>query len=108
MSGTYRSAWVAKNEFPEADIRVVDSRTIAGGLGSIVLQSLFWVKAGWDADRIVSGIISMASRERAFFLVDTLEYLEKGGRIGGAAALFGTMIADQTHPDHSRWQGRDL
>jgi len=92
MSGTYRSAWVAKNEFPEGDIRVVDSRTIAGGLGSIVLQSLFWVKAGWNADQIVSGIISMALRERAFFLVDTLEYLEKGGRIGGAAALFGTMM----------------
>jgi DegV family protein with EDD domain len=92
MSGTYRSAWVAKNEFPGADIRVVDSRTIAGGLGSIILQSLFWVKAGWDADQIVAGINSMASRERAFFLVDTLDYLQKGGRIGGAAALFGKVF----------------
>jgi DegV family protein with EDD domain len=92
MSGTYRSAWVAKQEFPTADIRVVDSRTVAGGLGSIVLQALFWVKAGWDADRIVTGINSMASRERCFFLVDTLEYLQKGGRIGGAAALFGTIL----------------
>jgi DegV family protein with EDD domain len=92
MSGTYRSAWVAKNEFPEADIRVVDSRTIAGGLGSIILQSLFWVKAGWDADRIVSGIHSMAARERCFFLIDTLEYLQKGGRIGGAAAFVGTLM----------------
>jgi DegV family protein with EDD domain len=92
MSGTYRSAWVAKNEFPNADIRLVDSRTIAGGLGSIILQTLYWVKAGWDADRIVAGINSMAARERCFFLVDTLEYLQKGGRIGGAAALFGTVL----------------
>ena len=92
MSGTYRSAWVAKQEFPDADIRVVDSRTIAGGLGSIILQSLYWVKAGWDADQVVTGILSMAARERSFFLVDTLEYLQKGGRIGGASALFGTVL----------------
>jgi DegV family protein with EDD domain len=92
MSGTYRSAWVAKNEFPNTDIRVVDSRTLAGGLGSMILQALYWAKAGWDADRIVAGINSMSARERCFFLVDTLEYLQKGGRIGGAAALFGTIL----------------
>jgi DegV family protein with EDD domain len=92
MSGTYRAAWVARQEFPKADIRVVDSRTVGGGLGSIVLQALIWVKAGWDADRVVAGINSMASRERFFLMVDTLEYLHKGGRIGGAATLFGTLM----------------
>jgi DegV family protein with EDD domain len=92
MNGTYRSAWVARNEFPSADIRIVDSRTIAGGLGSIILQSLYWVKAGWDADRIVAGITSMAARERCFFMVDTLEYLEKGGRMGAPEALVGKVL----------------
>ena len=92
MSGTYRAAWVAKQEFPQADIRVIDTRTIAGGLGSIVLQALAWVKAGWDADRIEQGINAMIGRERVYFLVDTLEYLQKGGRIGGAAALVGTVL----------------
>jgi len=92
MSGTYRAAWVAKQDFPDADIRVIDTRTLAGGLGSIVLQALAWVKAGWDADRIEQGIQAMIGRERVFFLVDTLEYLQKGGRIGGAAALVGTVL----------------
>jgi DegV family protein with EDD domain len=92
MSGTFRAAWVAKQEFPNADIRVIDTRTIAGGLGSIVLQALAWVKAGWDADRIEQGIKNMIGRERVYFLVDTLEYLQKGGRIGGAAALVGTVL----------------
>ena len=72
--------------------RVVDSRTVAGGLGSMVLQALYWVKAGWDADRIVAGLNSMAQRERMFFLVDTLTYMQKGGRIGGAAALVGNIM----------------
>ena len=92
MSGTFRAAWVAKQEFPKADIRVIDTRTVAGGLGSIVLQALAWVKAGWDADQVEQGINSMIGRERVYFLVDTLEYLQKGGRIGGAAALLGTML----------------
>jgi len=92
MSGTFRAATVAKHEFPDADIRVVDTRTIAGGLGSIVLQALYWVKADWDADRIIAGINSMAQRGRVFFLVDTLEYLQKGGRIGNASALIGTVL----------------
>ena len=92
MSGTFRAAWVAKQEFPKADIRVIDTRTIAGGLGSIVLQALDWIKAGWDADRVEQGINAMIGRERVYFLVDTLEYLQKGGRIGGAAALVGTVL----------------
>ncbi|MGA9397665.1 MAG: DegV family protein [Anaerolineaceae bacterium] len=92
ISGTYRAAWVAKQDFPDADIRVVDTRSVAGGLGSMVMQALAWVKAGWEADRIVAGISSMAERNRTYFLVDTLEYLQKGGRIGGASALIGTVL----------------
>ncbi len=92
LSGTYRAAWVARQDFPDADIRVVDSHILAGGLGSIVIQALAWVKDGWDADRIVAGIDEMAARNRTYFLVDTLEYLQKGGRIGNAAALIGTVL----------------
>lgn len=93
ISGTYRAAWVAKQEFPNADIRVIDTQTISGALGSIVLQALFWVKQGWDADHIAAGVVGMAARDRTFILVDTLEYLRKGGRMGGAAALLGTFMS---------------
>jgi DegV family protein with EDD domain len=93
ISGTYRAAWVAKQEFPNADIRVIDTQTISGALGSIVLQALFWVKQGWDADQIAAGVAAMAARDRTFILVDTLEYLRKGGRMGGAAALLGTFMS---------------
>lgn len=92
VSGTYRSASVAAQDFPDADIRVVDTRTIAGGLGNIVRVAHGWAQAGKSADEILAGIKEMVSRERLYFVVDTLEYLYKGGRIGGAAALVGSLL----------------
>jgi DegV family protein with EDD domain len=92
LSGTYRSAEVAAQDFPNADIRLVDLKTTGGGLGSIVLQAVEWVKMGLDADTLIDRIKDMASHERVYFLVDTLEYLHKGGRIGGAQALLGSIL----------------
>ena len=92
LSGTYRSATVAAADFPDADIRIIDTRTIASGLGSIVLQALQWAKEGQDADTLVANIQEMSRRSRSYFLVDTLEYLYKGGRVGGAKMLFGSLL----------------
>ncbi len=92
VSGTYRSATIAAQDFPEVDIRVVDTRTIASGLGSIVLQAVHWAKQGMDADTLESRIKELSSRQKVFFVVDTLEYLYKGGRIGGAQALVGSLL----------------
>ncbi len=92
VSGTYRSATVAAQEFPNADIRIIDTRTVAGGLGSIVIQAVKWAKMGLKVDVVETRIREMAKRERVYFLVDTLEYLYKGGRIGGAQALFGSLL----------------
>jgi DegV family protein with EDD domain len=92
VSGTVRSAQVAAQDFPGADIRVVDTKSIAGGLGAIVLKAEEWARQGIDADTVVSWIMEMAGRERIYFLVDTLEYLQKGGRIGMAKALLGSLL----------------
>lgn len=91
-SGTYRSATVAAQDFPDADIRVIDTQVIAGGLGAIVKQAKRWTDQGCDADTIVRNVEEMSKRERVYFLVDTLEYLYKGGRIGAAKALFGSLL----------------
>lgn len=92
VSGTVRSAITAAQDFPEADIRVVDCRMIAGGLGQMVLQAWRWAQEGMDADTLVTNLKNMASRSRVYFVVDTLEYLYKGGRIGGAKALVGSIL----------------
>jgi DegV family protein with EDD domain len=92
VSGTVRSAEVAAKEFPGADIRIFDTRILAGSLGSIVLKADEWAKAGLNADQIIKNLQDMSSRENTYFYVDTLEYLRKGGRIGGAQALLGGIL----------------
>lgn len=93
VSGTVRSALAAKDEnYPGADIRVVDTRTIAGNLASLVMLTARWVEGGMGAGEIVKRLEAMIPRGRTYFLVATLEYLQKGGRIGGAAALVGGML----------------
>jgi DegV family protein with EDD domain len=92
LSGTFRSAMVAAQDFPDADIRIIDTRTIGSGLGTLVYQAVQWSQDGMDAETIETRIKEMAARERVYFLVDTLEYLHKGGRIGGAQALLGSLL----------------
>lgn len=93
VSGTVRSALTAKAEaFPEADIRVVDTRTVGGTLAGMVMAAAEWAEAGVRADAVMERMLAMIPRARTYFLVATLEYLQKGGRIGGASALLGTAL----------------
>jgi DegV family protein with EDD domain len=92
VSGTVRSATVAAQEFPNTDIRIIDSKTIGTGLGSMVMQAVKWAGEGLSTDEVVARVNDMCTREHVYYLVDTLEYLYKGGRIGGAAMLFGSIL----------------
>ena len=92
MSGTYRSALVAAEEFHSDRIHILNTKTIAGGLGSLVLQASCWAKQGMEIETLKSKLSAMAARENVYFVVDTLEYLRKGGRIGGASRLVGSVL----------------
>ena len=91
-SGTVRSAQTAALEFPKLDIRVVDTLAISCNLGSLVLLADDMAKAGESTDAIVAKLNDMIPRGQLYFLVDTLEYLAKGGRIGGAKRLLGELL----------------
>jgi DegV family protein with EDD domain len=92
VSGTVRSAEVAAQEFPKADIRVIDTLTIGAGLGTLVKCAVEWANSGLDANTIEHNVKEMAKRERLYFVVNTLEYLQRGGRIGKAQALIGSLL----------------
>lgn len=91
-SGTVRSAQIAALEFPDVDVRVVDTQTISCNLGSLVLVADDMAKEGRSADEIVTKLEYMIPRGRIYFVVDTLEYLAKGGRIGGAKRLLAELL----------------
>ena len=92
VSGTVRSAETAAQEFLGLDIRVVDTLTVSCNLGSLVLLADDMAKAGKSADEIVAKLNDMIPRGRIYFLVATLEYLAKGGRIGGAKKLLAELL----------------
>jgi DegV family protein with EDD domain len=92
LSGTVRSATVAAADFPDADIRVIDTHVIGSPLATMVTLAAEWRANGLDADAIEARIRDLIPRCRVYFLVATLEYLAKGGRIGGAAALLGSVL----------------
>ena len=92
VSGTVRSAETAAQEFAELDIRIIDTQTVSCNLGSLVLLADDLAKAGGSADEIEARLKDMIPRGRIFFLVATLEYLAKGGRIGGAKKLLAELL----------------
>jgi DegV family protein with EDD domain len=92
ISGTYRSVEVAMQDYPDADIKVIDTLCIGASLASIVKTANQYAKDGLSSEEIVKNVEDLISRERNLFVVDTLEYLYKGGRIGGAKMLFGSLL----------------
>jgi DegV family protein with EDD domain len=92
ISGTIANAQIALADRPDLNVRVVDSLNTAMGLGFIVLAAAQAAAAGKSADEVVAAAEDMRERVHFFFAVDTLEYLHRGGRIGGAKRLFGTAL----------------
>jgi DegV family protein with EDD domain len=92
LSGTVSSAQSAKEMLPDAKITIIDSASTAMGLGLMVLTAARAAAEGKTAAEIVAAVEEMIPAMNVVFVVDTLEYLQKGGRIGGAAALLGTLL----------------
>jgi DegV family protein with EDD domain len=95
LSGTVEAARLAAAEVlgEGIDVRVVDAGTIAMGLGFAVIAAAEAATGGADLDTVVATAEAAAAGTTTLFYVDTLEHLRRGGRIGAAAALFGTALA---------------
>ena len=92
VSGTVRSAYNAAQNFDQSKITIIDTRSIGSGMGRYVLNAHEAALSGATLEQIQAMISDLSKRERIYFLVDTLEYLHKGGRIGGAQALIGGIL----------------
>ncbi|MET0764246.1 MAG: DegV family protein [Blastococcus sp.] len=93
LSGTWDAARVAAQQVGEHIVTVVDSRSAAMGSGFAVLAAARSAAAGADAATVAASAREMAAATRTLFVVDTLEHLRIGGRIGSAAAVLGSALA---------------
>ncbi|MGW2698940.1 DegV family protein [Streptomyces sp. NPDC001340] len=92
LSGTYDAAVLAAREAP-VPVRVVDTGMVAMALGFCALAAAEAAEAGGTVDEAVTAAEKRAAGTSAYFYVDTLDYLRRGGRIGAAQALLGSALA---------------
>lgn len=94
LSGTYQSATQAKEMVQgKCRIEVVDSLSVAMGMGLIVIAAVNAVKAGANLDEAADLVRRAVSRSHLIAYFDTLKYLAKGGRIGKASGLLGSLLS---------------
>nr|WP_145158321.1 DegV family protein [Paenibacillus terrae] len=93
LSGTYQSATIAKSMLEgDPDITIVDSKSASYGFGLLVVHAARLAAEGRTVEEIVRSVEEVRRQRKLYFLVDTLEYLQKGGRIGKAAAMIGNLL----------------
>jgi DegV family protein with EDD domain len=90
-SGTIQSATLAAKDF-EGRVRCVDSHSVSAGLQFLVRGALRDIGSGADADEVVRNCEGRSGRIRVWVMLDTLTYLQRGGRIGRARALVGSVL----------------
>ncbi len=97
LSGTYQSALNASNSLPDdlkkISIEVVDSLSISVGMSRAILHAAQEAREGLSLEEIKAHAVDELSRTTILAVLDTLEYVRRGGRIGGAKALLGNMLS---------------
>jgi DegV family protein with EDD domain len=94
LSATIQAArTAAESDDVTVDVHVINSKSVTGGLGSIVLAAANAAREGASADAIVDLVEQLRDRTRVYATLDTLENLKKGGRIGGAQAALGAILS---------------
>ena len=94
LSNTLQSARTAATAFQgRPAVHVIDSRTVSSGLGTLVLEAAGEARRGGGIEAVLKRVHGMVPRTHVMAVLDTLENLKKGGRIGGAKAMLGSMLS---------------
>jgi len=92
LSSTLQSAQIAASEFDKGRIHIVDSMNLSSGVGLMALKAAQFAQMGLEAKEIVNKVIALVPKVETAFVIDTMEYLYKGGRCSGIANLVGTLL----------------
>ncbi len=92
MSGTYQAAVMAAEEVPELEIIPIDSKTVSYALGHLAMNASTAAQEGADVEDVLIKIKQSRETQEVYFAAGTLEYLVKGGRIGKAQGMVGSLL----------------
>ena len=92
LSGTHNMLTLLASNIKDLDIYVYDTRNIALGSGFSAIQAAEYIAEGMDWHTLKRTLIAQTSKSKVFYCLDTLEYLQKGGRIGLVTAMLGTAL----------------
>lgn len=100
LSGTYQAAVLAgsqvREEYPDFDLRIIDSRQASLGIGLMVREAIQMIEDGFDAEVISERITFMTDNVTSIFTVEDLNYLAEGGRLSKSSAFLGGLL--NIHP----------
>ncbi|MBM7614403.1 DegV family protein [Alkaliphilus hydrothermalis] len=92
LASAIQNAKIAANEFHDHRIKVIDSLNISSGLGILALQAVEFVALGMDYQEVATKILELVPKIRTSFIVDSFEYLRKGGRCSSIENIMGNML----------------
>ncbi|WP_346704225.1 DegV family protein [uncultured Agathobaculum sp.] len=92
LSGTGNMVRLIGEQTAGLEVAAFDTRSGSLGIGMTVIQAARWIEEGWSWSELLHAMPVLIENTHVFFCVDTLEYLQKGGRIGKIAAVAGTLL----------------
>lgn len=92
LSATMANAELAKEQMGREDIHLIDSLNLSTGIGLLALKAADLREAGLGADEITAEVLAAREKVRTAFVIDTMDYLYKGGRCTALQAIFGSML----------------
>jgi DegV family protein with EDD domain len=92
LSGTISSGQIAAQMLPEANVALFDTKSVSLGLGMMAMDASRMASEGKSRDEIVAWLQDVSERTHIFFTLDTLDFLQKNGRVGKAQALIGGLL----------------
>lgn len=103
LSSTVEVVAMQAREIKDLTINVIDSKTLTMGTGWMVLDAAHNIAAGWRFDKVIERINQVKSQVKVYYILETLEYLRRGGRIGRVAGMLGEFLhfkpVISVHPD---------
>ncbi|MCP5095195.1 MAG: DegV family protein [Chloroflexi bacterium] len=93
ISGTVASAIAAAAEFSKIPVEIVDTQTTSAGLALVIEAAIQGIENGGSLEEVTTIVKAVCAEVALYFVVDTLKYLHRGGRIGGASRYLGTMLS---------------